>query len=430
MSHQPLLDRFIEIHPTIRRRFPHIDHDGDGHQRVYLNSGAGTLMVDSAVNALTRAASTINPQPGGIDPAERATQRLHWQVREIVSDFINAPGPEEISFHFSTTHAVQNLSYALRTRLTGTNNLVVTDLDHMANISPWEDRWGREKGCPIRRARVDQGGCLDVDHLLSLIDQGTGLVAVTLASNGFGTVVPLCDIVPLIRRRSSECLICVDAVHHALHGPIDVQEMGCDFLVFSGYKIFGPMLGVLWGKREILDRLDPYRVETNTNETPYKFEQGTLNNAALAGLQGALEYLIWLGDELVPPKGRAGSARRDRLRFVMNAIAEYEGRLSQVVLEGFQELDQDRFRCYGITDPARFRERDPTFSFEIHGMSPKTIKTRLWKDHAIQIADGNHYSAAIYRHLRRKTMCRASFAHYDTVQTAGSFVRAMAALVS
>ena len=429
MSRQSVLGRFIEIHPKIRRRFPHIDQDGDGHERVYLNSGAGTLMVDSAVNALTRAAWYINPQPGNVDPAERATDRLHWQVREIVADFINARQPEEISFHLSTTHAVQTLAYALRTRLTDTTHLVVTDLDHMANISPWEDRWGREKGCSIRRARVNQGGCLDVDHLLSLIDEGTGLVAVTMASNGFGTVVPLREIVPRIRSRSPDCLICVDAVHHALHGPIDVQDMDCDFLAFSGYKIFGPMVGVLWGKKETLDRLDPYRVETNTNETPYKFEQGTLNNAALAGLQGALEYLIWLGDELAGPDGGAGSTRRDRLRFVMNAIAEYEGKLSQVVLQGFQELDQDCFRCYGITDPERFAERDPTFSFEIHGTSPRTIKTRLWEDHGIQIADGNHYSAAIYRHLERKTMCRASFAHYDTVETARSFIGAVGELL-
>jgi len=430
MSRQSALERFIEIHSKIRRRFPSIDHDLDGHERVYLNSGAGTLMVDSAVSALAQAAQSVNPQPGDVDPPEIATDRLHWRVREIVADFINARQPEEISFHFSTTQAIQNLAYALRTRLTGANHLVVTDLDHMANISPWEDRWGREKGCLVRRARVNEDGCLDVDYLLSLIDERTGLVALTMASNGFGTVVPLGEIIPLIRTRSSRCLVCVDAVHHALHGPIDVQEMGCDFLAFSGYKIFGPMLGVLWGKGELLDQLDPYRVETNKNELPYKFEQGTLNNAALAALEGALEYLIWLGEDLALAVGEADLERKATFRFVMATIAEYEGRLSQGVLRSFQKLDQNRFRCYGITDPERFRERDPTFSFEIHGKSPQAIKRTLWEDHGIQIADGNHYSAAIYRHLGRKSMCRASFAHYDTLETASSFVGALAALLS
>jgi selenocysteine lyase/cysteine desulfurase len=430
MSHQSVSERFIQIHSEVRRRFPYIDHDPDGHERIYLNSGAGTLMVDSAVSALARAAQSVNPQPGDVDPPEIATDRLHWRVREIAADFINARQPEEISFHFSTTQAIQNLAYALRTRLTAENNLVVTDLDHMANISPWEDRWGREKGCLVKRARVNEDGCLDVDHLLSLIDKRTGVVALTMASNGFGTIVPLGEVIPLVRTRSPRCLVCVDAVHHALHGPIDVQEIDGDFLTFSGYKIFGPMLGVLWGKGELLDQLDPYRVETNKNVLPYKFEQGTLNNAALAALEGALEYLVWLGEELTAGGGQAGLERKATLRFVMAAIGEYEGRLSRSVLEGFQKLEPDRFRCYGVTDPRRFRERDPTFSFEIQGKSPQEIKRSLWEDHGIQIADGNHYSAAIYRHLGRKTMCRASFAHYDNLETASSFVRALAALLS
>lgn len=424
------IDRFLEIHPKIRKRFPQLENDFDGNRRIYLNSGAGTLMVDSAIHALAETRQSANPQPGDIDPGEIATRQLHWRVRQCVADFINASRPEEISFHFSTTHALFNLAYSLRAVLNRTTNLVVTDLDHMANISPWEDIWGSGNGCQIRRARVNGEGCLDLDHLLSLVDENTGVVALTMASNGFGSVVPLKEIIPLIREKSKMALVCVDAVHHALHGPIDVQEIDCDFLAFSGYKVFGPMLGVLWGQEDQLHRLQPYRVETNEDEVPYKFEQGTLNNASLASLEGALEYLLWLSDELAMEAERDISLRRNRFKFVMDATGGYEERLSRLVLEGFQRFDPHKFRCYGVTDPERAGDRDPTFSFEISEKSPGEIKKHLWEEHSIQIADGNHYSAAIYRHLGRQSICRASFAHYDTLQTAQLFVEALEPLLT
>lgn len=429
MVQKPLVDRFLEIHPAIRTRFPQIEHDVFCNRRVYLNSGAGTHMVDSAIRALKGAAQSSNPQPGDIDPSEIATDQLHWSVRECVSDFVHGWKSEEISFHSSTTHALFNLAYSLRTILTGENNVVVTDLDHMANISPWEDLWGSEHGCEVRRAGVTGEGVLDGDHLLSLVDEKTALVAVTMASNGFGSLVPLKEIIQLIREKSPACLICVDAVHHALHGPIEVQEIGCDFLAFSGYKVFGPMLGVLWGKENLLDQLSPYRVETNKNRLPHKFEQGTLNNAILASMKGALEYLLWVGDELGTGCGKEVQSRRDRFTFVMNAINQYESQLSRVILEGFQGFSPDTFRCYGITDPGRVLERDPTFSFEISGRSPGEIKKYLWEEHGFQIAVGNHYSAAVYRHLDRDSICRASFAHYDMLQDAQLFVEALESLL-
>jgi len=429
MVQKSVVNRILEIHPAIRSRFPQIEKDVYGNRRVYLNSGAGTLMVDSAVRALKSAAQSSNPQPGDVDPSERATDQLHWSVRECVSDFVHGWKPEEISFHASTTQALFNLAYSLRSILTGENNLIVTDLDHMANISPWEDIWGLEHGCQIRRARVDGEGCIDVDHFLSLVDEKTGLVAATMASNGFGSLVPLKELIPLIREKSPACLICVDAVHHALHGPIDVREIGCDFLAFSGYKVFGPMVGVLWGREHLLDQLTPYRVETNKNRLPYKFEQGTLNNAILASLNGALEYLLWLADEVGTGSGPQVGSRRESFSFVMNTIGQYEGQLSQVILEGFQGFPPDSFRCYGITDPRRVFERDPTFSFEMSGKSPREIKKCLWEEYGFQIADGNHYSAAVHRHLGRDSICRVSFAHYDMLQDAQIFVEALESLL-
>jgi len=415
------------IHDKIRARFPQLEQDQFGNERVYLNSGAGSLMVDSAMSASYEASRSLNPMPGAVTPGEKATAEFHNRVRRIAADFLNAAGAEEISFHLSATNALFNLAVAMRAWSPDDGNLVVTDLDHMANVSPWEGVWGRGRGCEVRRARVTPEGTLDIDHLLDLVDGRTRIVAVTMASNGFGTIVPIHQLVGLIRQRSP-ALVCVDAVHHALHGPIDVQGLDVDFLVFSGYKVFGPMLGVLYGKKALLDKLDPYRVETNKNETPFKYEQGMLNNANLAGLEAALDYLLWLEAELFGTTSGA-EARRPRFQRVMEAIEDYERGLSRAVLQGFGRFDSKRFRCHGLTDPSRCEERDPTFAFEVKGLAPADIKRRLWEESSVQIADGNHYSAAVFRHLGRSALCRASFAHYDDAKTARTFLGALEPLV-
>jgi selenocysteine lyase/cysteine desulfurase len=237
-----------------------------------------------------------------------------------------------------------------------------------------------------------------------------------MASNGFGTVPPLAEIIAGVRKKSPDCLVAIDAVHHALHGPIDVRALDCDFLAFSGYKVFGPMLGVLWGKEHLMAKLKPYRVETNKDEPPYKFEQGMLNNMALASLRAALEYTLWLAAHAAGPDA-SFAGRREEFVFAMTAIAEYERRLSRRVLEGFQKLPGRRFKAFGLTDPSRCEERDPTFAFEISGQTALETKQLLWQNYGLQIADGNHYSAAVVRHLKKPAVCRASFAHYDTAET-------------
>ncbi len=413
--------------PFVRRRFPLLEKDAAGRARTYLNSGAGSLMVDTAVAALSAAAAECNPMPGRVVPGEIATGELHGRVRGIVADFLNAGEPAEISFHFSSTAALFNLAFAARDRLAG-RSVVVTDLDHMANVSPWEVVTGLGGG-PVRRARVARDGTLDVAHLLSLVDTETAVVALTLASNGFGTIVPVAEIAAAVKRLAPRALIVVDAVHHALHGPIDVAALGVDALAFSGYKVFGPMLGVLWGRREVLESLSPYRVETNTSGLPVIYEHGMLNHASLASLGAALEYLLWLGDRLAGPNAGA-SSRPARFRSALAGIEAFERLLSLRVLEGFRTFDPARFRAYGLTDPERASERDPTFAFEIEGLSPADIKRLLWDRHAIQIADGNHYSAAVVRHLAKEALARASFAHYDTVETADRFVDGVRDLVA
>jgi selenocysteine lyase/cysteine desulfurase len=424
------LENFVRLHPRIRLRFPLLERDAAGNPRVHLNCGAGTLMVDSALEAMGEAGRRLNSLPGDVVPAEIATRDFHARVRRTAAAFLNARDPAEVSFHVSSTGALFNLAFSLRGRLDPRNNLVVTDLDHLANVSPWETVWGEMAGCEVRRCPIDDQGRIGPGRLVDLCDERTGLVALTLASNALGTIVPVKEMTAALRRRSPRALVCVDAVHHALHGLIDVQDLDCDFLVFSGYKIFGPMIGVLWGRGEVLDGLRPYRVETNKNEAPFKFEQGSLNNSALAGLQAALEYLAWVGRGARDADAPQEIPGRDSFVSALAGVEAYDRTLSAEVLKGFERLSPGRFGCFGIVDPARCSERDPTFAFEIRGLSPADLKKRLWREGGLQVADGNHYSAAVVRHLGRPAVCRASFCHYHSLAEARKFVDALADMVS
>ncbi len=428
MTDSKLLSRFLTAQPRLRRRFPQLEKDLHGNKRIHLNAGAGTLIVDTAARAMKQAATWLNSLPGEVYPAEVTTKHFHWQIRQIVADFLSAAQAEEITFHSSTSQALLNLALSMRGLIRGKNNLVVTDLDHMANVSPWESVAGKWWGAEVRRARITDDGRLDGEHLLSLVDQKTSLLAVPLASNSIGTIVPLEELIPEVKKISPSCLVCVDAVHHALHSPIDVQALNCDFLAISGYKIFGPVVGVLWGKKAVLDRLVPFRVETNKNETPFKFEQGSLNNAVLASLGAALQYLLYLAGEVEPDAPEED--RPARFRRAMTAVATYEREISRLVLEGLDGLDRSRLTCFGIVDPSLRNRRDPTFAFEIAGRSPAEIKKFLWETRGIQVADGNHYSAVIYKHLKKDSVCRASFAHYISLEETREFVEALKALAA
>lgn len=428
MTDQDASRRLETLNPEVRKRFPMIDRDPGGRPRTYLNTGAGSLTVDTAAEAARDAQARLNPMPGVVVPGEAETAALHARARGLAADFLGASDGREISFHQSATAALFNLAFGLRGVLSPAANIVVTDLDHMANISPWETVWGEGHGLEVRRARVTAEGRLDLGHLLSLVDARTGLLAVTSASNATGSIVPLAELTAAARTKSPDCLVVVDAVHHAPHGPIDVRASGVDALVFSGYKTFGPMLGVFWGRAELLERLRPYRVETNKDALPGKFEMGMLNNASLAALEAALEYLLWLAGRLAGPEA-AGPDRRALFERAMSAIAAYERGLTRRVLEGLARLAPSRFRLFGVGDPARAAERVPTFAFDAAGLTATEAKRRLWEEAGIQIADGNHYSAAVVRHLGRpEGICRASFAHYDNATTVDRFLGALARL--
>jgi selenocysteine lyase/cysteine desulfurase len=440
------------LHEEVRRQFPARERDITGERRVYLNNAGGTLVAERSARAMEEAALRANAQDGAIGSGERATAEIQARARRGAAAFLNAPSPDEISFHLSTSHALFNLSFAFRDLLARGDNLIVTHLDHAANVTPWESLWGEDRGLEVRECRVRKDGTLDLDHLAALVDRRTRLVAVTCASNGLGTVVPVEEVVQIARRHGDPeppargrgrtragwrgALVVVDAVHHACHGPLDVRAMGCDFLAFSGYKLFGPMVGVLWGRKRWLDALRPYRVEANEDRTPVKYEQGTPNHAVLAGLSAAFDYLEALGGRVESaaagrPELQAIALRlaglypdrdRRRIKWAMSAVRDFELTLSKALLLGFAALARRGVQLHGIADEARAAERDPTFLFEVRGRTQMEIKRRLWEEGRIEVPDGNYYSLAVYRHLRSRRTVRASFAHYDGLDTARHFL--------
>lgn len=426
-NHTPVsLETF---HSEIRARFPSLEKDSGGEGRLYLNTAAGSLTVEDSIRALCQGQRELNPMPGSISDGELKTTLVHQEVRHLVRGFLNAWSDEEISFHFSATAALFNLAFSMLENLNPAVNIIVTDLDHMANISPWEWVGGKLADCHVKRARVTDKGTLDTDHLLSLVNQSTSVVAMTAAANSTGSLMPLEKIARAIREKKPDCFIVVDAVHLAPHCSIDVQEFECDFLVFSGYKVFGPMISVLWGKRSTLEKLNPYRVETNKNQLPYKFEMGMLNNASIAGLGGALKYLLWISDKIAGPEAQNLSLNK-RFKLALAAIKQYEQKLSCRILERIATYDPDRIKFFGPTIPEESSIRTPTFIFDIKDRDAASIKKKLWNSRRMQIADGNHYSAFVVRHLKKpEGLARASFGHYDRPQDADLFADSLEELI-
>jgi len=426
------LQAFKDYHQTIRSSFPFLEHDGDGNPRVYLDSGAGTLVPTMSIEAMAKAYGEARAQSGELTHSERYTRDLIWETRSLLTRFLNGYSPDEIAFNASTTHSLLNLAIAFRPLVEKHHNIIVTDADHFANVSPWEIMYGERAGLEIKRLGVNDAGQVDLDQLKSLVDSNTRIVAITYSVNGVGTVMPIREIADVVHAFRDEegngAYLVVDSVHHAFHGPIDVRKIQADFLTISGYKLFGPVLGVLWGKREHLNKLAPYSVDPKPNS----FEQGSSNNALLGAMQGALRYLLTLGNHLAPYYAEAleevPEAETRLFRAALLGIEEYERELSSEVLRSFETFPKDRFRYYGLkTVKDGLWTRDPTFCLEIEGKGTTELKRLCWELGRIEVAAGDVFSAMIKRHLdKEEVVIRASFAHYDNLNT----VRALTSTLS
>ena len=397
----------------LRQQFPALQSDDDGRPAVYLDGPGGTQVPRSVIDAMAGYLQSGGSNLGGPFPTSERSERTVAAAREAAAAFYNASGPDEIVFGQNMTSLTFALSRALANTWQPGDEIVVTRLDHDANITPWTLA-ARDHGVNVRWLDIHPQDCtLALERLSDLLNVRTRLVAVTHASNAVGTIPDVTRVVRLAQ--AAGALTYVDAVHFAPHGPIDVQALDCDFLVSSAYKYFGPHTGVLYGKREQLARLDAYKVRPASGEPPDKWETGTQSFESLAGVAAAVNYLEAIGaGEDAPVAGAGLEARATVLGRAMRRIKQYEETLSRRFLEGAVKVPG--LRVYGITDLERLAERTPTFAVSLEGHTPREVAVRLGK-RGIYVWDGHYYAVAVMERLgllESGGLVRIGFVHYNT----------------
>ena len=414
----------------IRAKFPQAETDACGRRRAFLDNGTGTLVVGKAADAETLARINYSANVGGIFHESQEAEEVILEGRKAVADLLNAPSPDTIVSGESATSLFFSLSYAIGKQLTGTENAVITNYEHYANLSPWLELEANGLLKEVRFTRLDlDEGTLDLDHLSSLIDKKTRVVTVSAASNVLGTKTSLEKVMKMACE--VDAYFVVDAVHHIAHGPMDVQAMNSDFLVFSGYKLFSAHGSFMYGKEKLLEELEPYKVKPSPDHTPHKWEWGTRDQAKFAAIKGVIEHHQWLArqvEEEFKDDCSQYSGRIRDLKVAMTAVERYEKELSRIILTGSEDtpgLNQmPHVKIYGLTDPERLDERDPTFTFKIKGLKENEVVERLWTQHAIATRAENFYSR-VHEVYKSPTMIRASFVQYNTLEEALSLLKAL-----
>ncbi len=401
----------------VRAQFPSLSQHVNGHPAAFLDGPGGTQVPQGVIDAVSNYLRTNNANTCGAYATSRNTDRIIAGARSAMADFLGCDA-DEIVFGPKMTTLTFAISRGIGRELGPGDEILLTHLDHDANISPW--RALEERGVKIQFADIREEDCtLNMDDLASKINSRTKVVAVGYASNAVGTIKDVKTIVHLAH--AAGAMAYIDAVHYAPHGPIDVRELDCDFLACSTYKFFGPHMGVLYGKRENFSRLQPYKVRANTNRVPQRWEWGTLNHECIAGITACVEYLAELGRENPQASTRgqtlqAAFSRREALKAAYCGIQAHERDLMKRMLHGLAEIPG--LKLYGISDPARIDSRCPTFAIRIDGRTPLELATRLG-ERGFFTWDGNYYAINLTERLgveQHGGFLRIGLVHYNTAE--------------
>ncbi len=409
----------------VRAQFPALAQtvNENSHKRpaVFLDGPGGTQVPQRVIDAIADYLARNNANTGGAYQTSRNTDRMIAEARSAMADFLNCDA-DEIVFGPNMTTLTFALSRSLGQDLQPGDEIVLTLLDHDANFSPWKAL--EEKGVVIRAVRFNEEDCtLDMHDLASKIGERTRLVAVGYASNAVGTINNVAEIVCLARQAGA--LSFIDAVHYAPHGPIDVRAFDCDFLVCSTYKFFGPHMGVLYGKREHLKRLRPYKLRPNTNNIPNCWEWGTLNHECIAGIKACIDYWEELGRRANPgvTTGRAA------ILAAHETIHQHEGPMMQKMIAGLLAIPG--LKLYGITDPRHFDNRCATMAVRIAGHTQLELATKLG-ERGFFTWDGNYYALNLTEQLdveRLGGFLRIGLVHYNTIEEVERLLAALREIV-
>jgi cysteine desulfurase family protein (TIGR01976 family) len=401
----------------VREQFPSLKLRVNGHPAAFLDGPAGTQVPKQVMDAIQNYLFNANANTCGAFETSRRNDAVIASARAAMADFFNC-AVDEVVFGQNMTTITFALSRAIGRELKPGDEIVVTTLDHDANVAPW--RALEEKGVVIRQVNIREADCtLDLDDLKRKITAKTKLVAVGYASNAVGTINPVAEITKLAH--AAGALMFIDAVHYAPHGPIDVRALDCDFLACSPYKFFGPHMGTLYGKREHLLRFSPYKVRPAPDSLPDRWETGTQVQELIAGIAAAVDYLAELGKRCDP----SVKDRRSALLAAYRATRQHEMALLSQLIAGLLAIPGLRF--FGISDPKRFSERCSTVSVRLANHTPTEVATFLG-DRGIFTWDGNYYALNLAERLGVQEtggFLRIGLVHYNT---AGEVDRLLSAL--
>lgn len=403
---------------NIRAQFPALEQEVNGQRAAFLDGPAGTQVSQGVIDAMSGYMTQGGSNQGASFITSRRSDEIVRAARLAMVDFLNARRPEEIVFGQNMTSLTFAVSRAISRNWQPGDEVVLTRLDHDANISPWL-MVAEDHGVTVRWLDFDPTGCtLKMDMLPALINKKTRLVAVTCASNAVGTIPDLKEIAR--QAHAAGALVYADSVHYAPHGLLDVQDLDCDFLVSSTYKYYGPHTGVLYGKYELLDELTAYKLRPAPSKPAGKWETGTPSFESLAGVVAAIDYLAELGDP--------GVSRRQRIVQAMNRIKKYEQMLSEHFLRS--AVNVPGLQVYGITDIENLDLRTPTFAVSLEGYTPEEVADYLGEQ-GIFVWHGHYYAVAVMERLgllERGGLVRIGFVHYNTIAEVDRVIAALTEL--
>jgi cysteine desulfurase family protein (TIGR01976 family) len=385
---------------------------------MFFDNPGGTQIAKQSIDRITKYLVESNANHEGAFETSIASDAVLDEAHQAMADFYNAASPREIIFGNNMTTLTLHISRSISREWQEGDEIVLTRLDHDANVTPWILA-AQDRGVKVNWVDFDvEDGTLKLDELQKALELKPRLLAVGYASNALGTINPVQKIIKMAHDAGT--MVYVDAVQYAPHGPIDVQQLECDFLVSSSYKFFGPHAGILFGKRDLLEKLFAYKVRPATNELPGKFETGTQNHEGIAGVLGVLEYFEWIGKEFGGEYVEGlqeddYTGRRLELKKAMTAIRAYEFELNRALLSALEAVPG--LRIYGLTDVRRLEERVATFSFRIGDIHPRRIAEALAKEN-IYVWDGHYYAINVTERLGVEEsggMVRVGAAHYNTL---------------
>jgi cysteine desulfurase family protein (TIGR01976 family) len=400
-----------------RARFPALKHAAPF---IYFDNAAGAQAPQSVLDAVARHLLEFNVQRGGRYPKSVEVDRVIALARAKVAAWINAKDPNEVAFGMNATSFMRLVSLAIGSTLKpARNEIIVTDMDHHADISTWQEL--EKMGGTISWWRMREDHRLHVEDLIPLLSERTRLIACTVVSHALGSRVDVAAVARAAHAVGAEVFL--DCVHFGPHAPIDVEAWDCDYLVCSGYKAFAPHMGFLWGKYEVLGRLPTFREEFIPDAPPHKIEAGTFIYENVAGMAAAVDYFEALGAELDPD----AATPRARLLTAMTAIETYERELSRAMLAVLKAAGAT---IYGVADPDQAHLRVPTFCFNLPGVDPAAVVTAMAAA-GIGIRDGHMYAPRLMERLglsMDKGAVRASLVHYNDTSEIERFGRVLRSL--